>query len=130
LTAYELFKRAYTHYMGSFMRRLYDGTNPKPYILQSFEDELNEYTISVDGKGSDLMLTFVYDYNPANKNQCNKEYLKSIEVQAGYYLCYYDGHTGDWLLMLCVDKSEAFETYKRFYQRYFRKQTWIHTLKI
>lgn len=132
MTAYELFRKAKVHYMGQWIGHnlpyMDQFIDPRVYVLQAFDMCLDDYYVGIETGGKGFVLTF--EYNPENPTPLLLEYLQSIEVQAGYWLCYYDGHTGDWLLMLCADKSEAFKTYKRLYQRYFRKQTWIHTLKI
>lgn len=113
------------------MRHLYDGTNPKAYILQSFEEHLDDYYINVETKGEECVLTFACDFDQADKNISNFEYLQSITIQAGsWWVCHYSGETEDWLLIRSKDKADAVSQYKRLYQRYFKAQTWIHAIKI
>jgi hypothetical protein len=68
--------------------------SPRDYIRQSFVKVLDEYRVDC---ADSTRFTLTYS-NPANKKQCMSVDLRQIEVKAGYWLCYYDGHTGDWSL--------------------------------
>lgn len=130
MTAYELFRKAYYHYMGNFMSRIWHtskGNIPEDYISQTFNEALEEYRVDyVYDRGFKLS----YPQNPADDNLLKIEGLRQIEMQAGYYLCLHDGHTGDWLFMHHRSRDDAKETYSRFYSRYFRNQQWLWTVKV
>jgi hypothetical protein len=130
LAAYELFEKVYFHRMGQFMAHLWtankDCISPKEYIRQSFDEDMTDCCVEC-ATPTGLILT--YD-NPANKKLCNAERLQGIEVKAGYWLCRYDGHTGDWMLMWYESRYEAKAEYKRLYMRYFRHQVWFWIVKI
>lgn len=123
MTAYDLFKRAYMHHMGQAVRRIWttnkDDASPKLFIEQTFEEALSEYGV-------------VYAYNDGfnlaymdNSTNDNIASLKQIDAQSGYWLFFYDGDTYDWLAMQFKSKSEAKDTYKKLYSRYFRHQDWF-----
>jgi hypothetical protein len=126
VTAYDLFNKAYMHYMGSSVRHLVDGTSPKEFILQTFNEALEEYYID-EAYDTWILLTFA---NPANDKQRSIEELKSIEVKAGYYLCQHDGHNEEYIFMWYATKAEATAAYKSLFMRYFRRQVWYWTVKI
>lgn len=156
MTAYELFERVYKHYMGQFIRHIVhtaDKNAAKEYARQSFVGILGEHCIDYAGC-SGISLSYgvyfddgidadtvgmevgtnsaVYDVDMiiANKTLGNIEHLSSIEVLAGYWLCFHDGHTDDWMLIHYVSKSEAKDAYKSLYMRYFRHQDWFWIVKV
>jgi hypothetical protein len=125
MTAYELFKKAYYHYMGNFMGHLVDGqTNPKDYIQQTFNEDLNEYVVECADSNCIMLSCGDVEANPADK-----ERLQDIEIFSGYWLCHHDGHTGDWMFWHYNSKIEAKTAYKELYSRYLRHQNWCWTIK-
>lgn len=126
MTAYQLFRKIYFKYMGNFMRHLWTAdkeTNPKDYIIQSFNEALGEYSVDYAYSNG---IKLSYDGNFASISILD---LQQIEMQQGYYLCYHDGHT-DWLLMYFDSKSGAKAAYKKLYNRYFRHQDWYHIIVV
>ena len=101
-----------------------DSTNPKAYVEQSFGEVLCEYEVVY---AYNIGFKLIYNGNIANKNVTD---LRQIEVQAGYWLCHYDAHSGDWLAMWFKSKPEAKAVYKKLYSRYFRQQEWFWNVKI
>jgi hypothetical protein len=122
MTAYELFDRVYKHYTGQFMGNLrYSSSNNyKDYAINSFNELLNEYSIDTS---SSTAVILSYD---ANKKLLNAEQLRDTKLLAGYWLCCYDGHTGDWRLTHYYNRDEAKASYKRLYSKYFRYSDWFH----
>lgn len=130
MTAYDLFYKIYLHYFGQFLRHLWGNSKiygtPKEYVKEAFLEALQEYSIQyVSYTG----LILVYD-DPANKEVCNAELLRSIEVKSGYWLCSYSGHTGDWQILCYDSRSEAKAAYKEQYINYFKHQEWYYILKV
>ncbi|CDX01513.1 Hypothetical protein DPCES_1626 [Desulfitobacterium hafniense] len=126
MTAYELFEKVYKHYMRNSRRHLWtgdrEGTTPKAYIEQSFSEALEECSVEYAYSNGFKLL-----YNPANKIVVN---LRQIEMQSGYYLCFYDGHTGEWLMMYYDSKSGALAAYRELYDKYFKSMDWFWIVKI
>lgn len=103
-------------------------TDPKDYIMQSFKDDLNCYTISIETDGNGFVIEM--EYNPDYPTPRLTKLLQSVEVPSGYFLCYYDGHDGKWLLLHHGSKVEAKATYKRLYMRYYRYQVYMCIIKV
>lgn len=119
MTGYELFKKVYVHHMGQFMGRI-SSNSYKDYAISSFNKLLDEYSIDTS---SSTAVILSYD---ADKKLCNNERLRDIKLLAGYWLCHYDGHTGDWRLKHYDSKDDAKAEYKRLYSKYFRYSDWFH----
>lgn len=132
MSAYKLFKRASLKYIGKWLghtlRYMDPSIDHKTYVLQSFEDELNYYTVSAETNGDGFVLSF--DYSPDEPTPNLAECLQSLEVPSGYYLCYHDGHTNEWLLLHHRSKEEAKATYKHLYMKYFKSQIYMTIVKI
>lgn len=128
MTAYDLFNKEYTHYMGGFMRHLWATSkhlgSPKDYVTRSFNEAIGEYSVEYACNNG---FKLSYSDNFTNKNVLD---LKQIEMQSGYYLCLYDGHTGEWLVMYYDSRPGAKAAYTKLYDRYFRHQNWFWIMKI
>lgn len=125
MTAHDLFKQSYYHYMGQFMGHLTDGQdNIKDYITKSFSESLEEYSIECAG-GNCLILS----YSP-DKTKAGIERLQSIDVYDGYWLCHHDGHTGDWIFSHFIFKEEAIAEHKAWRKYMPKRQDWLWIVKV
>lgn len=122
MTAYELFEMAYMRSMRQFMSRhpvQVTDFNMEELIVNYFAEDVEDYVVDfADSTG----IVLVHDGNP-EKIRLKVVDLKNIEVETGYWLCHYDGHTDDWMLFWHDSKSEAKAAYKQLYSMYFR-QLW------
>lgn len=126
MTAYELFERVYKHYIGQCIGHLgYNiSDNYKDYALKEFNGLLNEYQVDTS---SPTAVILSYD---ADKKLLNTEQLQDIEMLAGYWLCNYDGHTGDWRLTHYDSKDDAKAEYQSLYSKYFKYSDWFWIYKV
>lgn len=126
LTAYDLFKKVYLHYFGQYMRHLADGQdNIKDHVIESFNESLEEYIIdSVYGSG--ILLSYYPDKKVDNKGR-----LQSIEMYDGYFLCHYDGYTGDWMITHFIFKEEAIAE-RKAWRKYmlYKGQDWLWIVRV
>ena len=77
-----------------------------------------------------ITLSFTCDFDQADRTISNKEYLMNIELQLGsWWVIHYDGHSGTFSLLSCVDKADALALRKRLYIKYFRHQDWVKVIK-
>lgn len=131
-TAYDLYRRVYLRYMGRWigpsLKHMHLPNGPKAYILQSFEESLDDYTVFVETNGDGFVLTF--EYNPDKPTPNLADYLQNIKVPSGFLLCHYNGHDGCWLMLHHKSKEEATATYKRIYMDYFRHQIFMCIIKV
>lgn len=125
MTAYELFRRAHIHHSGQFLSKIWKckvkDIDPKADTERSFEVDVEEYCVKwANDKGFEL------EYNPAaDKTTSKVTDLGKIILQAGYWLCHYDGHTGAWYCWWYGSRSEARTAYKKRYMRYYRHVMWF-----
>lgn len=101
-----------------------DNTSPKAYVEQSFSRALDDYSVDYAYNNG---LKLSYDGNFTDINSLD---LKQIELQQGYYLCSYDGHTGTYLFICCDSKLGAKAAYKQLYMRCFRHAMWYWIVKV
>lgn len=123
MTGYELFNKVYMHHMGQFIGNL-SSNSYKDYAISAFNKLLDEYGIDTS---SSTAVILSYD---ANKKLLNAEQLQDIELLAGYWLCHYDGHTGDWRLKHYDSKDDAKADYKSLYSKYFKYSDWFWIYKV
>ncbi len=130
MTAYELFERAYRHYMGQFLGNLWSSTETaettKKYIAQTFYEVTEEYSIEF---ASNVGFMLVYGADSTEELRSIED-LKGFNLQSGHWLCRHDGHSGEWWLLWSDSKTAAKETYLRLYSRYYKRQEWYWTVKV
>jgi len=132
MTAYELFERAYKHYMGYFLRRSWQYIKigkflPQEYVKRSFNSAVEEYkTDHVSDTG--IILLHVNDLTDKSKLKVSD--LRETKVKSGYWLCNYDGHYDVWFFLWYKGKDEANEVYKSLYFPSLRKQNWFWTYRV
>ena len=114
--------------MGQVVRRIWttnkDAASPKLFIEQTFEEALSEYGV-VYAYNNGFKLSYIGSITDRTILD-----LRQIEVHAGYWLCNYDGHTGEWLFMHYDNRELAKAAYRQLYMRYFRHQEWFWIVKI